>query len=342
MIERYLDGIVVKSMGRSYIVLTILLFLLIVAAASSLRRCAVGERLAEPASSPSPSPSETSPAAPTGPALAGLRSRAGQASIKEISKPSPAIGIDGLVPRLSRPVALQAQGVRGLAVGDNALYVSIFSPERSSALIYQLRRDTLTVAQVRDIAQDEYYVVGGLHLSHDTLWVPVIADDEHGSSLILALDTRSLEQRHRLSVDGRITLVLQGSAGSLYGFNDEGSLIYEWAPDGQEIRRQPSTTGTLYSDGQVVGENLICAGADLNGGVIDIIDSASLSILARHRCYALASDGTFLSQYGFDLELDQSASEVVFYFLVPGPRFPMLLSYVLDDIPFQEWAPRAR
>jgi hypothetical protein len=245
-------------------------------------------------------------------------------------------------------VTAPSEVVRGLAVGEDAVYMSTTVPGGSTAMLYRLRRDLLTISQEQDLRQGVHTLIGGLHLSGDTLWIPVadgvISTPRRGSTRILALDPHALETRQGFVVEDQITLVVQAPSGRLVGFNDEGTQAYEWTINGQEVRRRPLTTGAVYRDAEVVGGNLVCAGADVNGGLLDVLDPDSLTLLKRHRCQGASQLDSYLTEYGFGVapQLDSGINEgqePVFYFALPGERTPMFLSYVLDDVPLEQWLP---
>jgi hypothetical protein len=346
-------------MSRSYLVLLTLIVLITVATATSLQRCADGEvqesiERANTASVATP-PTDTSPVTPTsvtpnppdsgtdGIVASTARERA------SVGQTGPSLAphghIDGLRLRLSQPVTAESETVRGLAVGDDAVYIATTVTDGTTGMLYRLQRDLLTVVQKRDLSQDAHTLVGGLHLSGDTLWAPVadgaVSSPSRGSTHILALDPHSLETRQGFVVEDQIAFVVQAPNGHLVGFNDEGTQAYKWTTNGQEIQRQPLTTGAIYRDAEIVGENLVSTGVDRQGGVLDVIDLDSLTIIARHRCEGANQSRAHLTEHGFgvapELRYAGYEGEALFYFAVPGTHAPMLLSYELQDMPLDQW-----
>jgi len=129
--------------------------------------------------------------------------------------------------------------------------------------------------------------------------------------------------------------VAQGENGHLYGLNDDSTMVFEWTAQGGEVRRTPNATGARYQDMDVVRGSLVCTGADPNGGVIDILDPASLTLLVRHRCHARTPNGHLITSKGF------AFAEGTFYFLPADGEFPMLMSYTLDDVTLADYVPSA-
>ena len=340
-------------MSKSYIVLIILLSLIVVATAMSLQRCTRTET--EEARENADAPSV---ALPIGIASNSASSEArgmvaNTASERaQAAQPGPAVvqygHIEGLRLRLNQPVTASSEVVRGLTVDHDVVYLATTVPDGGMATLYRLRRDLLTVLQKRDLQQGAHDLIGGLHLSGGTLWVPV-ADGAYsasgrGTSRIMALDPQSLETRQGFVVEDQIALVVQAPSGHLIGFNDEGTRAYEWTVNGQEVRRRPLTTGAVYRDAEVVGGNLVCAGVDENGGVLDVLDPDSLTLVARHRSVEAGQIDSHLTEYGFGVAPRLTSGiiggqEPLFYFAVPGLHTPMLLSYVIEDMPVDQWLP---
>ncbi len=348
-------------MSKSYVFWLVLSSVIVVVTARSLQRCTQAEpKAVNNANTPSVATAPTNPVSPTpmNPAPNPLASET-QDTVASAAYQSKSVGraapapaphghIEGLRLRVNQPVTAPSEVVRGLAVGDDAVYMSTTVPGGSTAMLYRLRRDLLTILQEQDLSHDVHTLIGGLHLSGDTLWVPVAdgvdSTPSRGSTRILALDPRSMETRQGFVVEDQITLVVQAPSGHLVGFNDEGTQAYEWTIDGQELRRRPLTTGAVYRDAELVGGNLVCAGADVKGGLLDVLDPDSLTLLERHRCQGAGQLDSYLTEYGFGVAPKLGAAihegqEPIFYFALPGERTPMFLSYVLDDVPLEQWLP---
>jgi hypothetical protein len=176
---------------------------------------------------------------------------------------------------------------------------------------------------MREVTQEGRFELGGIHAGKRLLWVPVAGIGR--SSIILGLDLQYLKIEHRFKVDDYIVAVAEGNDGHLYGFNDDSTLIYEWMPDGQELRKAANASGVRYQDMDVVRGSLLCAGVEPASGVIDVIDPVSLTLLARHHCFANGARGQWVTGKGF------AYYDGVFYFLPDEGEFPMLMSYMLDS-----------
>jgi hypothetical protein len=218
---------------------------------------------------------------------------------------------------------LKVPRIQGLAVTKEFFYVSSFNPQSRAALLFKVDRDTHMISTMREVMQEGRFELGGIHAGKRLLWVPVAGIGR--SSIILGLDLQYLKIEHRFKVDDYIVAVAEGNDGHLYGFNDDSTLIYEWMPDGQELRKAANASGVRYQDMDVVRGSLLCAGVEPASGVIDVIDPVSLTLLARHHCFANGARGQWVTGKGF------AYYDGVFYFLPDEGEFPMLMSYMLDS-----------
>ena len=245
-------------------------------------------------------------------------------------------GIEGLTLRLTHPLQLEVAETQGLAASARSLYVSSVDPRQRVAFLYEIRRDTYTVAQVRMLKQGGQYHLGGLHLGAELLWAPLSGDEGDPRSVILGFDPLYLEVKRSFEVGERIAAVAQGDDGHLFGVSARGDRFLEWTPDGKELRRAPNPSGVPYGDMEVVRGSLICAGVDQAGGVLDVVDPASLTILARHRADAISPGRQWVTRKGFAFDRE------AFYFLPDDGPNPMLMTYALDNMTLEECVPSLR
>lgn len=260
------------------------------------------------------------------------------ASAPPITRPVTASkGIEGLTLRLSRPLPIEARGARGLAADAEYLYLAITNASKRNATLYQLRADTLAVVQAKALQETgadgrPRYQVGGVQLAGTLLWLPLTGDAATGSAL-LALDRRTLAVTRRLDVDEHITAVAQVPDGRVFGVDASGTSFHAWAGDASRPQRTDINTGARYHDLEVMRGSLVCSGTDAQGGVLDVLDPNSLSLLVRHRCDARSSTGRWVTDGGFAY----GGSEFLF---VPdeGP-LPMLYGYVLSRGTLDQYIP---
>jgi len=242
-------------------------------------------------------------------------------------------GIEGLTLRLNQPLQFDVAQVQGLAATARSFYVSSVDPQQRIAFLYEVRRDTFAIAQVRMLQQGSKCYLGGISLGAELLWAPLRGDEGDDHSLILGIDPRYLEVEQTFEVADRIAAVAQGADGRLYGLNVRGDLFYEWASDGREVRRTPNPSGVAYQDMEEVRGSLVCAGVDETGGMLDVLDLSDFTILRRHYVDALSPGGNQVTRKGF------AFAEGEFYFLPDDGLNPMLMTYVLEDTSLEDLVP---
>jgi hypothetical protein len=331
--------------AKSYLVVFIIFGLLLAASVQWILRGRApnaellkGEVSAVGAEAPSQNVRAQAPQKATkAPALFGAKS---QSVAKEQVPTAPPLtpthaykGIEGLTLRLNHPLLFDVAQVQGLAATSRSFYVSSVDPGQRIAFLYQVRRDTYSVAQVRMLQRETRYRLGGLHLGAELLWAPLAGDEGDDHSLVLGIDPRYLEVKRSFEVAERIAALAEGAGGQLYGINARGDLFYEWAPDGREVRRTPNPSGVAYQDMEVVRGSLVCAGVEPTGGVLDVLDPAGFTILRRHHVDALSPGKNQVTRKGF------AFAEGEFYFLPDDGPNPMLMTYVLEGVDLDTFVP---
>jgi hypothetical protein len=244
------------------------------------------------------------------------------------------IGVEGLSLELSRPLVLDAERVQGLAVDSRFFYVSTFHPQRKTALVYQMHRDSYTVAQTKQVGGEGHYQAGGMDRGAEVVWVPVARTAEGHSTSVLGLDPVFLDVKHRFRVDDYVVALAETPSGTVLGVNDSSSVVYEWNAAGEEIRQMPLAGQIRYSEMTFIGGRLVCAGQDQHHGVIDVLDPESLTLLARHRAYSQTASGRHVTAAGFDYD------DGTFFFVPDAGHWPHVLSYTLKDLRLEQYVPR--
>ncbi len=331
-------------MRKSCIVQLVIFVVILVVLALSVRRNITGTEAAQPAAglaaAPAPPTAVAQAAAPESHLGAFKAKLFAQPQQNQEAQPMAAVplptmpntGIEGLTLRLSQPLMLKASRARGLAANERFLYAATYDPTLQSATIYQLHRASGTVAQVRNIQRDGKFVLGGIHAGA-MLWAPLASGDKDGPTLILGINPQSLEIERSFEAPDYIAAVAQSADGRVYGVNDGSAFFYEWSADGQLLRQVANASGASYQDMEVVLGSLVCAGLDRDGGVLDVIDPRSLSLLARHRCNTRLSDESFVTHKGF------AYADELFYFLPEDGDLPKVLVYALDGQVLDRYVP---
>lgn len=252
--------------------------------------------------------------------------------------PDPArVGIEGLGLPAMRPLLFDIARVRGLeAVGDS-FYVSSYDAEKRIGVLYQVSQESYTIAQVRTYAEDGFYRLGGLHWGEALLWTALSAEEAERGSLIVGIELQQLQIVRRFAVPEAIRAVAQVNDVTLIGANETGDTLYTWTLDGALLRQRADSVDVSYKDMDVIHGSVVCAGKGEDDlGVLDVLDPASLTLLARHPVYARSPAGQVVS--GRSMGYDAGR----FYFLPDQGEFPMVIAYPLGDTPLEDYVPSTR
>lgn len=249
---------------------------------------------------------------------------------------SPPTGIEGLQLETSRPLFVEDVAVRGLVVGTERLWLACERPELGQALLYQLERDSGTILQARRLDTDGYAQIGALVSGDGLVWLALKAA-ESDSSLVLGLAPDSLETRIGLVLPARIQIVSPlGSRSTPDAFrlltvNEASDAIQIWDGQARLASSHPIATGATYWDGVLPEGRLVCVGVDAQGGVIDVYDLESMSLLLRHRAYIRSDDDRLVA--GGALSLHDEA----LWFAHSTDRWPLLGVYRPASGAISDW-----
>lgn len=319
---------------RSCLVHFILFVLLMVILAAFIQRCLTrqvaqpDERAIVPATAAFPNIRAL---------LAGKRAEETPAPVPT-AMPDPAhVGIEGLGLPALRPLLFDIPRVRGIEAAGDWLYVSSYDAEKRIGVLYQVSQESYTIAQVHTYAEDGFYRLGGLHRGESLLWTALSADEAERGSLIVGIESQHLQIAHRFAVSDAIRAVAQADDATLIGANETGDALYVWSMDGTLLRQRADPVDVSYKDMDVIRGSVVCAGKGEDDlGVLDVLDSASLTLLVRHRVYGRSPGGQVVS--GRSMGYDAGR----FYFLADQGKFPMVMVYPLGDISLEYYVPSTR
>lgn len=241
--------------------------------------------------------------------------------------------VEGLRFSMSRSLSGILGQVRGLAVDDRYLYVTLFNPVQGRGFLMQSLREGPDTPHLREMGP-EGYIPGGPHLGADYLWVPLMPLSDQGGSRIAALDRETLQEMSAFETEGRIRAVVEATPGRLFGISEDSDRFYEWDSTGREIRRVPNASGGRYHDLEWVQGSLVCAGLDATGGLLDVIDPQSMTLLVRYRCNVRLGRDRWLTDGGFGVYDD------TFYFMTEGTDSSLvLMTYLPAEGSIRELVP---
>jgi len=141
--------------------------------------------------------------------------------------------------------------VQGIDVEDGQLWVSSVSREARKGWV---RLFDLTGRRLREVEvqQDAQYHPGGIAVDGGALWVPVAEYRASSSTTVQKRDKRTLDLLGSFRVNDHIGCIAR-VGGRLVGGNWDSRLIYEWTPEGRELRQTPNPAGVAFQDWKAVG-----------------------------------------------------------------------------------------
>lgn len=191
--------------------------------------------------------------------------------------------------------------VQGLAVTEEAYYVSSVDRESEQGWLFKVDRDTQSLQGRRELTKGALIHPGGIHMDGTYLWVPNAEYDRDGVTEILQLDPKTLETVGAFSVDDHIGLIASDGTDRLYGANWDSLSFYVWDWDGNLIEKVDSPTRVKYQDCEFLAPLLVCGGQkSRKRGAIDFIDPESWTLVDRIAVGETAS-GHSLTHEGLSL-----------------------------------------
>ena len=234
---------------------------------------------------------------------------------------------DCLEPLDSQALQFPTHHVQGLAVTQDAYYVSSVDREGEQGWLFQVDRDSLLVQARRELTEGALIHPGGIHIDGAYLWIPNAEYDRDGPTKILQLDPQTLETVGAFGVDDHIGLIASDGADRLYGANWDSLSFYVWDWDGNLIEKVDSPTRVKYQDCEFHDPFLICGGQkSRKRGAIDFIEPESWTLVDRIDVgetglgHSLAHEGlSLLGEAVYLLPEDGPNSEVLLYRLCRTP-----------------------
>jgi hypothetical protein len=217
--------------------------------------------------------------------------------------------------------------VQGLAVTQDAYYVSSVDREGEQGWLSEIDRDSLSLQAKRELTEGALIHPGGIHMDGNYLWVPNAEYDRDGPTEILQLDPQTLETVRAFGVNDHIGLIASDGTDRLYGANWDSLDFYVWDWDGNLIEKVDSPTRLKYQDCEFFDSLLVCGGQQSrNRGAIDFIDPKNWTLVDRitvggtGQGHSMTHEGLSLSgDILYLLPEDGPNSEILLYRLCRTP-----------------------
>jgi hypothetical protein len=241
---------------------------------------------------------------------------------------------EGLALETLRPLSTELITVSGLAVSENRAYATGCDAMAQCGQIIVTDAELLSPQARTSVAHDGYSRLGGVLVSGDALWVWLLADGAADATQVIILDRETLSERSSLELTGAARALALGPEGMIYGASADGRFIFRWAPDGRLLARHASATGARYSDCEMISGSLVCSGVREDGvGLLDVLDTERLSLLARHVSTTVTEGGDTVVGGAWAFWQDR------FCFVPAGGEMPILWSYRLQGGTLEQYIP---
>jgi len=315
-------------MRRSCLVGLALVAAVLLAATASLRRCYLDRSL----ESAKASRGETTATGTAGAEVAALAEQTLEAALATVDA-MPGASIEGLTLEGLQPVSATSMTVRGATTSGEMLYLLACKDTPQCDLLAINDPSGLTPVRQATITE-EGSTAGGVFATGDALWVWLPDDSGQERTLLLVLDGETLQERSRLILEGRARTLVAASDGQILGISEDGGWFSRWDAQGRLLARQRNTIGIPYSDCELVNGSLVCAGVtEGQGGVLDVLDMTSLSLLARHPAHGRTRAGQSVVGGAWAYWRDR------FIFVPQGGDLPVAWVYQLDGLSLTDYIP---
>jgi hypothetical protein len=282
-------------------------------------------------------------ASPTSTAIAGASDAAPPALLPTLPQPTsaPVLAedrvyeerIQGLYLEAVQPLAEAEMDIRGLAAAEGKLYVTVYDAAGQTAWLHELDRSSASTLRSLPLGGQGPGEPCGLQAAGQLLWTCVNSQD---GALILAVDRAAWAAAAWAPVTDTLRAVAQTADGSVVGVDRAGERFYHWGVDGVLQRVAINATGVVYADCELIRGSLVCVGAEQTGGVMDVLDPESLSLLARRQASTRTAWGALVA--GNALAYDGE-----WFLLAPsGGQLPLVWSYRLDGGSLADYVPSVR
>lgn len=241
-------------------------------------------------------------------------------------------GPDGLALVSLRPLVTDPVVIHGLAASEGTLYAVGCDVSGQCGLVYVVDASTLDLRTSAVVPMDGNQTPGGIQVSGDAVWVWSVPGETEETHVVI-LDGQTLMERERLVLEGAAA-ALAVTPDAIYGAGRTGEWLYRWDADGKRMSRRANTTGAVYSDCEMLAGSLVCAGLlDDGSGILDVLDAAHLSLLARHESDTRTEGGEPVLAGAWAYLPGH------LHFVTAGGDVPVVWTYALDAISLEAFIP---
>ena len=183
--------------------------------------------------------------------------------------------------RLVRATALDGQvfHVQGLELQERRIWVTSIDSRNRRAFLHEFDRTSGKPLRRLELTDGARYHPGGISLAGTSLWIPVAEKRPDSTTVLLEIDTQSLQVRRRIAVNDHLGCVAVSGQTLVAGNWDtrQFHIINLARPERTRIVDNPSDTA--FQDIKFVGNQLVGGGPNsLWTGKLDWIDWPTMKV----------------------------------------------------------------
>lgn len=192
--------------------------------------------------------------------------------------------------RLVRAMPLQGElfHVQGLELEATRVWVTSIDRKNRKAFLHLFDRASGTFLRRIELTDGARYHPGGISISGRSLWVPVAEMRPRSTSVLLEIDTESLQVLRRIEVNDHLGCVAVTGGTLVAGNWDSCQFHIIDLADPSRLRTVTNPSRTAFQDIKFVGNQLVAAGTrSLWSGTLDWIDWPGLKVTRSLRSGAV-------------------------------------------------------
>jgi hypothetical protein len=184
---------------------------------------------------------------------------------------------------LARTLTLEGNTfhVQGVAVDGPSVWVTSVDQASRKGWLFEYSLDSGKRLRAVELQQGAAYHPGGFDIDETSLWIPVAEYRRESRAVIQRRSKQTLQLISSFEVPDHIGCIAV-AGGKLIGGNWDARKIYEWTPDGSQLRVRPNPLPARYQDIKYRYGVLVASGlgpAPANAPVVHWLDPEDLAPL---------------------------------------------------------------
>lgn len=178
--------------------------------------------------------------------------------------------------------------VQGLELEATRVWVTSIDRRSRKAYLHQFDRASGKFLRRIELTDGKRYHPGGISISGRSLWVPVAEMRPRSSTVLMEIDTQSLQVLRRIEVSDHLGCVAVSGGMLVAGNWDSRQFHIIDLADPGKLKTVDNPSRTAFQDIKFVGDQLVAAGTrSLWSGTLDWIDWPGLKVTRSLRSGAI-------------------------------------------------------